>query len=111
MIGVVAVPFFLAPGRPTIEAMLDHIDYIARRIGWRHVGVGTDWPLQAPEDPDVQTEVVNLRSLGPIFDDTSSQLVSSAISLLNWHDKARFSAVDGSFTKPARASRKITPKP
>ena len=32
--------------------------------------------LQAPEDPDVQAEVVNLRSLGPIFDDTSSQLVS-----------------------------------
>jgi len=59
--------------------------------------------LQAPEDPDVQTEVVNLRSLGPIFDDTSSQLVSSAVALLNWHDRARFSAVDGAPTKPARA--------
>jgi NAD+ diphosphatase len=46
--------------------------------------------------------VVNLRSLGRIFDDTSSQLVSSAIALLNWHDSARFSAVDGSPTKPAR---------
>jgi NAD+ diphosphatase len=59
--------------------------------------------LRAPEDPDVQTEVVNLRSLGPIFDDTSSQLVSSAVALLNWHERARFSAVDGSPTKPARA--------
>ncbi|MEM6108486.1 NAD(+) diphosphatase [Mycobacterium sp. 050272] len=59
--------------------------------------------LQAPEDPDAQTEVVNLRSLGPIFDDTSSQLVASAVALLNWHDRARFSAVDGSPTKPARA--------
>jgi NAD+ diphosphatase len=59
--------------------------------------------LQAPEDPDVQTEVVNLRSLGPIFDDTSSQLVSSAVALLNWHDKARFSAVDGAPTRQARA--------
>jgi NAD+ diphosphatase len=58
--------------------------------------------LQAPEDPDVEAEVVNLRSLGPIFDDTSSQLVSSAVALLNWHDRARFSAVDGSPTKPAR---------
>src|SRR5262249_62258640 len=56
----------------------------------------------APEDPDVETEVLNLRSLGPIFDDTSSQLVSSAIALLNWHDSARFSAVDGSPTRPAR---------
>jgi NAD+ diphosphatase len=59
--------------------------------------------LEAPEDPDVQTEVLNLRSLGPILDDTSSQLVSSAIALLNWHDSARFSAADGSPTKPARA--------
>jgi membrane dipeptidase len=50
IVGVVAVPFFLASGRPTIEAMLDHIDYIARRIGWQHVGIGTDWPLQAPHD-------------------------------------------------------------
>jgi NAD+ diphosphatase len=59
--------------------------------------------LEAPEDPGVQTEVVNLRSLGPIFDDISSQLVSSAIALLNWHDSARFSAIDGAPTKPARA--------
>ena len=50
----------------------------------------------------MQAEVVNLRRLGPIFDDTSSQLVSSAIALLNWHDSARFSPVDGSPTKPAR---------
>jgi NAD+ diphosphatase len=60
-------------------------------------------PLQAPADPGVQTEVVNLRSLGPIFDDTSSQLVSAAVALLNWHERARFSALDGSPTKPARA--------
>jgi NAD+ diphosphatase len=59
--------------------------------------------LEAPDDPDVRAEVVNLRSLGPIFDDTSSQLVSSAIALLNWHDGSRFSAVDGSPTKPSRA--------
>lgn len=59
--------------------------------------------LQAPEDRGVQAEVVNLRSLGPIFDDTSSQLVSSALALLNWHDRARFSSLDGSPTKPARA--------
>ncbi|WP_144205736.1 NAD(+) diphosphatase [Mycobacterium tilburgii] len=59
--------------------------------------------LQAPEDPDAQTEVVNLRSLGPIFDDTSSQLVLSAVALLNWHERARFSSIDGSPTKPARA--------
>lgn len=59
--------------------------------------------LEAPKDPDVAAEVVNLRSLGKIFDNTSSQLVSSATALLNWHDSARFSSLDGSPTKPARA--------
>ncbi len=59
--------------------------------------------LQAPEDPDVYADVVNLRGLGTNFDDTSSQLVSSAVALLNWHDSARFSSVDGSPTRPARA--------
>jgi len=56
VIGVVAVPFFLAKGRgTTIEAMLDHIEYISQLVGWRHVGIGTDWPLQAPEEALTQT--------------------------------------------------------
>ena len=47
VIGVVAVPFFLSTGRDvTIDAMLDHIDYIANLVGWQHVAIGTDWPLQ-----------------------------------------------------------------
>jgi len=59
--------------------------------------------LEAPEDPDLPAEVVNLHGLGPILDDTSGQLVSSAVALLNWHDTARFSSVDGSPTRPSRA--------
>jgi membrane dipeptidase len=48
VVGVVAVPFFLASGQGvTIEAMLDHIDYISNLVGWQHVGIGTDWPLQS----------------------------------------------------------------
>jgi len=47
VIGVVAVPFFMAP--PGVAAdmnvMLDHIDYIVKTVGWQHVGVGTDWPF------------------------------------------------------------------
>ena len=47
VIGVVAVPFFLSTGRDvTIDAMLDHIDYVANLVGWQHVAIGTDWPLQ-----------------------------------------------------------------
>ncbi|MND43286.1 Membrane dipeptidase [compost metagenome] len=29
--------------QPTLSDYVDHIDYIAKRIGWRHVGVGTDF--------------------------------------------------------------------
>jgi NAD+ diphosphatase len=60
-------------------------------------------PLEAPEDPDVAAKVADLRRAGQLFDDISAQLVSSAAALLNWHDSARFSAVDGSPTKPIRA--------
>jgi NAD+ diphosphatase len=73
--------------------------FLGRIEGGRHVWA-VRGALQAPDG--VEAEVVNLRSLGRIFDDTSSQLVSSALALLNWHDSARFSAVDGSPTKPTR---------
>ncbi|HEX7321769.1 MAG TPA: NAD(+) diphosphatase [Mycobacterium sp.] len=56
--------------------------------------------LEAPEDRDVS--VLSLRLTGEIFDDVSAQLVSSAIALLNWHESAGFSAVDGSATQPVR---------
>ena len=75
--------------------------FLGRIDGGRHVWA-IRGALEAPEDPDVEAEVVNLRGLGRIFDDTSGQLVSSATALLNWHDSARFSAADGSPTKPAR---------
>lgn len=51
IIGVVALPAFLTNDtHPTIEHMLDHIDYIAGLVGSQHVAIGTDWPLQAPEE-------------------------------------------------------------
>ena len=51
VVGIVAVPPFLGPGpRVTIEAMLDHVDYVGRLVGWQHVGIGTDWPLQASRE-------------------------------------------------------------
>ena len=98
----------VAKGRVVLGAAAELADkpppdavFLGRIEGGRHVWAIRS-ALQAPEDPDVEAEVVNLRSLGPIFDDTSSQLVSSAVSLLNWHDSARFSPLDGSPTKSAR---------
>ena len=50
VIGVYAPPFFLSPDPDvSIEAMLDHVDYLVQLVGAEHVGIGTDWPLQMPK--------------------------------------------------------------
>lgn len=50
VVGVVTVPFFLSSGsEATMEHVLDHIDYIAKIVGYDHVGIGTDWPMSLPE--------------------------------------------------------------
>jgi membrane dipeptidase len=56
VLGIVSYPSFVkwtdtARGkRPTIEDLLDHVDYIAKLVGIKHVGVGLDliegWPLE-----------------------------------------------------------------
>jgi membrane dipeptidase len=50
LIGVAALPAFLAaePDGATVDAMLDHIDHIVSVVGAEHVGIGSDWPPQAP---------------------------------------------------------------
>jgi len=50
VIGIVTVPFFLK-GEPGADMndFLDHVDYAARLVGPRHVGIGTDWPMQLPQ--------------------------------------------------------------
>jgi NAD+ diphosphatase len=70
--------------------------------GGRHVWA-IRGALAAPEDDSAETEVLDLRRAGPIFDDASAQLVATATALLNWHDSARFSPVDGAPTKTAKA--------
>lgn len=76
--------------------------FLGRLADGRHV-----WAiraaLEAPEDPSLQAEVLDLRRAGPVFDDASAQLVSTATALLNWHDHARFSPVDGAPTKSIKA--------
>lgn len=83
--------------KPPAEAV-----FLGRVEGGRHV-----WAIRAalepPDDAPDDVEVLDLRRLGRIIDDTSSQLVSAALALLNWHDSARFSPLDGTPTKPARA--------
>lgn len=80
----------------------EHAVFLGTLAGGRHVwAIRGD--LQPPEGDAVQTEVLDLRRAGPIFDDASAQLVATATALLNWHDAARFSPVDGSPTKSVKA--------
>ncbi|MBO0677615.1 NAD(+) diphosphatase [Mycolicibacterium sp. S2-37] len=83
----------------------DHAVFLGRLVDGRHVW-GVRSALEAPEDgaeAGEQVEVLDLRRAGQIFDDTSAQLVATATALLNWHDNARFSPVDGAPTKPIKA--------
>lgn len=79
-----------------------HAVFLGRLGDGRHV-----WAiraaLEAPEDPSVEASVLDLRRAGSIFDDASAQLVATATALLNWHDSAGFSPVDGSPTTSIKA--------
>jgi NAD+ diphosphatase len=75
--------------------------FLGRIEGGRHV-----WAIRAPlapPDADAAGRVFDLRRGGTDFDDVSAQLVASATALLNWHETARFSSIDGLPTKPAKA--------
>jgi NAD+ diphosphatase len=79
----------------------EHAVFLGRVDDGRHVW-GIRAPLQMPDDPGAGVEVADLRRAGPIFDDVSAQLVATATALLNWHDNARFSPVDGTPTKSVK---------
>lgn len=74
--------------------------FLGRIADGRHV-----WAVRAPlADPgDAPARAIDPRRSGVPFDDVSAQLVACALALLNWHDSARFSPVDGSPTRVARA--------
>lgn len=49
VIGIAAIPRFLSDAPDvTIEAMYEHIEYVAGLVGIEHVAIGTDWPMQMP---------------------------------------------------------------
>jgi NAD+ diphosphatase len=81
---------------------VDNAVFLGRLEDGRHVW-GIRGALEGPEDPHAESEVLDLRRAGTIFDDVSAQLVATATALLNWHDNARFSAIDGAPTKPIKS--------
>lgn len=52
--GVLAVPFFLAPGEsnPDFDRFFDHVDHAVSVLGVDRVGIGTDWGSWTPELPE-----------------------------------------------------------
>jgi NAD+ diphosphatase len=76
--------------------------FLGRMPDGRHVW-GVRAALEGPEDPHIETEVLDLRRAGQVFDDVSAQLVATATALLNWHDSARFSPSDGAPTRAIKA--------
>ncbi len=76
--------------------------FLGRLENGRHVWAIRS-ELEPPEDAQSPTEVLDLRRTGEVFDDLSAQLVATATALLNWHDSARFSPVDGAPTTPVKA--------
>lgn len=72
--------------------------FLGRIPDGRHV-----WGVRSDLVPFDGAEVQDLLRAGQAFDDLSAQLVATATALLNWHDAARFSPVDGMPTTPVKA--------
>ncbi|NNH69607.1 NAD(+) diphosphatase [Nocardia uniformis] len=69
------------------------------------LGIDGDTHLWAVRDNDIEGELADLRAAGATLElsDFSAGLLSTAIALLNWHDRARFSAADGTPTTLSNA--------
>lgn len=90
----------LGPARGFADTPPADAVFLGRLADGRHV-----WAVPATlEAPDQgEAAVVDPRRIRQPFDDASAQLVASALALLNWHDRARYSPVDGSPTRTIRA--------
>lgn len=53
MIGVCGLPQSLADGTPTLDDLLNHVDYIVDLVGTDHVGIGVDYVEKYAEQETV----------------------------------------------------------
>lgn len=86
---------------PPAEAVLlgraDGVVYWAVRVGSAATTADRDVFAGDPQ------EWADLRSAGALLDPLGSGLLTGAVAVLNWHDRARFCAVDGTRTRPENA--------
>ncbi len=50
VIGINAFPAFVKESNPTLDDLLDHIDYIANLVGADHIGIGFDFAQESIEE-------------------------------------------------------------
>jgi membrane dipeptidase len=65
MAGMNFYPGFVKPDHPTIEDILDHVEYIANLIGPSHVGLGPDYINMAPAA--VEASLIRADPTGTIY--------------------------------------------
>ncbi|WP_405161275.1 NAD(+) diphosphatase [Nocardia sp. NBC_01499] len=62
------------------------------------LGIDGGVHLWAVRDPDLQGSLTDLRGMSNTVDDLTAGVLSTAVALLNWHDKAGFNSADGTAT-------------
>jgi NAD+ diphosphatase len=62
------------------------------------LGVNAGKHVWALRDNELEGSLTDLRAMAGGVDDLTAGLLSTAIALLNWHDKANFNAADGTAT-------------
>ncbi|MFJ1457583.1 NAD(+) diphosphatase [Nocardia wallacei] len=69
------------------------------------LGIDRGSHLWAVRDEEIDGKLMDLRVVSTLLhlDDVTLGILAAALALLNWHDRARFSAVDGTPTAPANA--------
>lgn len=89
----------LAPDPPAEAVLLGEAEGVPY---WAVRGdpAGTADSEVAPGEPG---EWADLRAAGAFLDPLGSGLLTGAVATLNWHDRARFCAVDGTPTRPHNA--------
>lgn len=108
MIGINFYPGFVASKNPTIEHVLNHVEYIARLIGPDAVGLGPDYIDMAPEA--VEASLVRADPTGAIYagshaypegaeDISSFSAVAPGLARRGWSDTHVSWAMGASFMR------------
>lgn len=93
LVGICCIPWYLR-GEGNINALLDHIDYVAKKFGVDHVAIGTDmgYNSQNATAENKKAAVANLgrrkrddfRSLWPKDEFTRTAEMADSVAWTNW---------------------------